>query len=214
MNNTARAEIFDRLYKGQKTVDAFPDKAEIWKAPLLSLEEKKQQFTEKLQKAFATVVMTKEDTLAATLSSLLQEHNIKKIVYGLNVWSTALVESLPVDKIAYSAAIEHIRDELFSNVDASITTTKGGIAENGTLLLHPSPDEPRTLSLVPPIHIALVKVSELFSSLSEVIEQQQWDISRPTNMLLIASPSRTADIELVLAVGVHGPKKLIVVLIE
>ena len=214
MNNTARKQILDALYKGKKTVEAFPPKTESWRALELSSQEKKSQFTKKLQNAFATVISIKEENLLTTLTTVLQENEIKKISYGHNVWSTPIIESLSIEKLPYSSSIETLETELFHNIDAGITTTKGGIAENGAIILHPSPEEPRALSLVPPVHIALVRESELFSSLAEVIEKQEWNDKRPTNMLLIASPSRTADIELVLAVGVHGPKKLIVILIE
>ena len=214
MNNTARAEILATLRKGQKTTEAFPPRAEPWRAPDLSKEEKKEQFIKKLQNVFAVVITTKEQDLSSTLTSILQEYEIKKVAYGLNVWSTPTIESLSVEKLPYSSSIEELQSELFHGVDAGITTTKGGIAENGAMVLQPSPEEPRTLSLVPPLHIALVKEQDLFSSLAEVIETQNWNASMPTNTVLIASPSRTADIELVLAVGVHGPKKLIVVLIE
>lgn len=214
MNNISRAEILSALRKGQKTTDAFPPKTERWEAPLLSDKEKKDMFVQRLQAAFATVITTKENNLLSTLTSILQEHEVKKLVYGLDVWSTPIVEQLSVEKLPYSSVIEEIESDLFHTVDAGITTTTGGIAENGALVVHPSPQEPRTLSLVPPIHIALVREKDLFSSLAEVIRTQDWNTSRPTNMVLISSPSRTADIELILAVGVHGPKKLIVVLIE
>lgn len=214
MNSTARNDILNKLKEGRGSVDAFPPKVDLWKAPLLSEEEKKERVCSQLEKVFATVVRTKEQDLSTTLSNVILQHGIKKIAYGLGVWSTSIIETLDTEHIPFTASIEEYKNSLFHDVDAGITTTKGAIAENGAILLHPSPEEPRTLSLIPPIHIALVRAKDIFSSLTEVIEKQQWNTVRPTNILLIASPSRTADIELVLAVGVHGPKQLIVVVIE
>ena len=103
---------------------------------------------------------------------------------------------------------------LFNEVDASITSTRGGIAETGSLILWPNEDEPRLMSLVPPVHIAVLRASELYTTFHEAMKAQNWAAGMPTNALLISGPSKTADIEQTLAYGVHGPKELIVLIIE
>ena len=99
-------------------------------------------------------------------------------------------------------------------VDAGFTTTLGGIAETGTLVLWPNADEPRLMSLLPPIHVALVQESAVTDSLAELIRVQDWAARMPTNAVLISGPSKTADIEQTLAYGVHGPKELIVLVVK
>ena len=106
------------------------------------------------------------------------------------------------------------RQYLFNEVDASITSTRGGIAETGSLILWPTPDEPRLMSLVPPVHIAVLNASEIYTTFHEAMISQDWASGMPTNALLISGPSKTADIEQTLAYGVHGPKELIVLVIE
>jgi len=101
--------------------------------------------------------------------------------------------------------------ELFANIDAAVTTTRGAIAETGTLIVWPSADEPRLNSLVPPMHVALLDVEKIVDTLDDAIEE--WN-EMPPNALLISGPSKTADIEQTLAYGVHGPKRLVVVLIS
>lgn len=110
----------------------------------------------------------------------------------------------------YDRPIESWREKLFAEVDAGITSTLGGIAETGTLILWPNADEPRLMSLVPSIHIAVVDAQALYGTFREALREQQWHKGMPTNALLISGPSKTADIEQTLAYGVHGPRQLIV----
>ena len=106
-----------------------------------------------------------------------------------------------------------MKETLVSGVDAAITGVAGAIAETGSLVLRPTPDEPRLMSLLPPIHIAVLQESAIHDTLAGVMEQEQWAESMPTNLLLVSGPSKTADIEQTLAYGVHGPKELIVLII-
>ncbi len=116
--------------------------------------------------------------------------------------------------LLYDEPIESWQPYLFNEVDASITSTRGGIAETGSLILWPTPDEPRLMSLVPPVHIAVLNASEIYTTFHEAMLAQDWASGMPTNALLISGPSKTADIEQTLAYGVHGPKELIVLVIE
>jgi len=114
----------------------------------------------------------------------------------------------------YDRPVEAFKDELFTGVDAGFTGTVGGIAETGGLLLMPGPAEPRLLSLVPPIHIALLKSSTIQDTFWSAVKALGWGRRLPPNALMISGPSKTADIEQTLAYGVHGPKRLIVVLVD
>lgn len=70
------------------------------------------------------------------------------------------------------------------------------------------------MSLVPPVHIALLQADQIYDTLEQMMEAEQWSRQMPTNALLISGPSKTADIQQVLAYGVHGPKALIVLILE
>lgn len=119
-----------------------------------------------------------------------------------------------VELLAYDQPVEAWKEELFWNVEASLTGTLGGIAATGTLVLWPDRHEPRLMSLVPPVHIALLKASEIHDNLYEMMVAQDWAAGLPTNVLLVSGPSKTADIEQVLAYGAHGPRELIVLVLE
>lgn len=115
---------------------------------------------------------------------------------------------------AYDKPVEAWKEELFFNTPASLTGTLGGIASTGSLILWPTPAEPRLMSLVPPLHIALLKASEVYDNLHQVMQLQHWAERLPTNALLVSGPSKTADIQQTLAYGAHGPKELVVLILE
>jgi L-lactate dehydrogenase complex protein LldG len=109
------------------------------------------------------------------------------------------------------------RDELFA-CDAGVTTAQWGIAETGTLVLESACEQNRLLSLVPPVHIALLPVGRICHSLGEALERVRHadaatDLASRA-ITLITGPSRTSDIELTLTIGVHGPQAVHVVILE
>jgi L-lactate dehydrogenase complex protein LldG len=114
----------------------------------------------------------------------------------------------------YDRPVEEWKTELFDDTPASFTTTRGAIAATGSLIVWPTREEPRLMSLVPPVHFALLRASEIYDNLYEAQLGQSWSANMPTNALLISGPSKTADIEQVLAYGAHGPKDLIVLIVE
>ena len=99
-------------------------------------------------------------------------------------------------------------------MDAALTTAAGAVADTGALILRPTGAEPRLMSLVPPVHIAVLRADTVYPSLGDAMREGRWAEDMPSNMLLISGPSKTADIELILAFGVHGPKELIVLIVE
>jgi L-lactate dehydrogenase complex protein LldG len=100
--------------------------------------------------------------------------------------------------------------------DIGITTAQAGIAETGTLVLESDSERHRLISLVPPIHIAVLRASDicltLGDALARVRKKSMAEMSRA--ITFITGPSRTADIELTLAIGVHGPKELFVIICQ
>jgi L-lactate dehydrogenase complex protein LldG len=102
--------------------------------------------------------------------------------------------------------------ELFG-YDVGITGAQGAIAETGTLVLQSNCERHRLISLVPPVHISIIEASQLCLTLGEALSSLHRDGGDLSQAItFITGPSRTADIELTLAIGVHGPQKLFVII--
>lgn len=105
--------------------------------------------------------------------------------------------------------------ELF-DCDLGVTGAQWAVAETGTLVLESDAERHRLASLVPAAHVALVESRNIRQTLGEVLqvisERGERGLSRAVTF--ITGPSRTSDIELTLAIGVHGPAELYVVIIE
>jgi L-lactate utilization protein LutC len=102
------------------------------------------------------------------------------------------------------------REELLV-ADAGLTTAQLGIAESGTLTLIGDQERHRLVSLVPPIHICLLQRKNIVGTMSEALAQLQAGEAISPLATFITGPSRTADIELQLVLGVHGPRHLRIV---
>jgi len=128
----------------------------------------------------------------------------------------ALAAALPVgmQTLSFSQPLEAWKDSLFSAVDAGFTVARSGIAATGTLVLAPDAGTPRTVSLVPPLHVALVYASTLHADLHAAMHSEGWSTGMPTNLVLVSGPSKTSDIQQTLAYGAHGPAVLWVVIVD
>ena len=98
------------------------------------------------------------------------------------------------------------------DAQAGITGALAGIAETGTLVLSEGEGQALRASLVPEIHIAVLQVSQLVQTLEGALQQPE--VSAAAASVLISGPSRTADIEMTLTIGVHGPRELHVFLVD
>ncbi|WP_300674693.1 lactate utilization protein [Desulfoluna sp.] len=216
---SARTQILSRLYKNAGAIAPYTPEAAHWSPPALSPAKRINRFVELMEAVRSEVYRVKGNAWVDALRKLLQTRELATLAYGKKTWCGDLLEKSwaakphPTNLIPWTQDIEEFRDELFG-ISAGITTTMGGIAEAAAMILWPTPEEPRLLSLVPPVHIALVKASEIYTSFPEALKKLDWAKKAPTNSLLISGPSKTADIELILQFGVHGPTDLIVFLIE
>jgi L-lactate dehydrogenase complex protein LldG len=104
--------------------------------------------------------------------------------------------------------------EAFFAADVGITGVDFLIAETGSLVILTAPGQPRSLSLLPPIHIAIADRGQLLPDLFDLFERPARHPRLPACLSLITGPSKTGDIELRLVTGVHGPGEVHVVLID
>ncbi|MCG8588615.1 MAG: lactate utilization protein [Proteobacteria bacterium] len=98
-----------------------------------------------------------------------------------------------------------------ADVDLAITAAEAGLADTGTLVLRPGPAHPRALSVLAPVHVAILREEDLHPHLAAFAASEARRPRHPC--ILVTGPSRTADIEMILTRGVHGPRTLHVVLV-
>jgi L-lactate dehydrogenase complex protein LldG len=220
MSEQSRERIFARLATGSQQASV----PIVKPAPIPAKTYNQAQKIEKLKtlmEAMRTEVhVTDAQNWIHQLEEILKSRELKSLVYPprtalgdrlASIWekgASGLPQLIPYDK-----EIEDFKEQLFT-IDAGITPVAGAIADPGALILWPSENEPRLMSLVPSIHIAVLEADKIFSSFLEAMQHGKWAAKMPTNIVLISGPSKTADIEMTLAFGVHGPRELIVLILE
>ncbi len=144
------------------------------------------------------------DDLQAALADLVEAEAVKKAtlwaIPELQAWNVAgRLKGLGVDLVSPQAGMRAVAE-----CDLGVTGVDAALPETGTLLLRSSPEKPRVVSLLPRVHLAILRPSALRADLHQAFAEVKGD----GYVVLVTGPSRTADIELTLTLGVHGPKSL------
>jgi L-lactate dehydrogenase complex protein LldG len=94
---------------------------------------------------------------------------------------------------------------------ATVEEVVAGIAETGSIVVTSANDRAVQASLLPMSHVAILSASNIFETLDDFFNGIGNTI--PSNITFITGPSRTADIELTLTIGVHGPEKVFIIVV-
>lgn len=213
--NNARENILQRL--GQLRSQAPEAVPRYLPRHGWSREQRIENFSRQITSVHAEVHRVQQADWLQLLVGLLREKDIRQLLISDTTPTGKTVVSAKPEKLQflhYQQEMENWKTDLFTEVDAGLTETRGAIAETGSLVLWPGIDEPRLISLVPPVHIAILDADRIFETFAQAVSEQEWAEGMPSNALLISGPSKTADIEQVLAYGVHGPKELVVIIRE
>ena len=156
------------------------------------------------------------DTLESTIAEILGEVKAKEVLYNTDV--SLDFKGMEAKFIPYTQSVDSMRGELFG-IDTSIVEARCGVANLGIVGLSANPQAPRLSSLITNNCIYLLKKEHIVENLYAGIECiKTYEKNRsgseilPTNIIFVAGPSRTADIELQTVFGVHGPRVVYVVL--
>lgn len=146
------------------------------------------------------------DGLADALAALVRDEDVKKAT----LWPIPALAELCVAEALTRLGVEIVSPyagkEALATCDLGITAADHAFPETGTMLLRSTPERPRMVSLVPRVHLALIDPGILRADLSPAFEQ----VKGEGYFVFVTGPSRTADIELTVTIGVHGPKALYV----
>jgi L-lactate dehydrogenase complex protein LldG len=212
---SARATILDNLRSRRSAFPQPQPDFSVVQRKKWNARQRVSRLKRMMQAVHTEFVECERDHWLAGVQQVVAAKDIRTLMYGQHPsLTTPLAEwdaPATLQRIPFVEAFEQTKDTIFG-VDAAITTTLGGIAETGSLIVWPNAQEPRTLSLVPKVHIALLDSKRIYNTLYEAITQEHWSEQLPTNALLISGPSKTADIEQTLVYGIHGCKELVVLL--
>jgi L-lactate dehydrogenase complex protein LldG len=95
---------------------------------------------------------------------------------------------------------------------AEVSEAAYGLADTGSVVLAAAPEEPRARSLLPDVHVSVLREDRILAGLEELFDAVGGDL--PSALAIVSGPSRSADIEQRLVVGVHGPGEVHVVLVS
>lgn len=116
--------------------------------------------------------------------------------------------TLPDEEQARAARLDGLE-----GATVGVTGALAGLADTGSLVLVSGSGRGRLASLLPPVHVALLPLASLYPSMAAFLAAHPGAARQASNLVFISGPSRTADIEKTLTLGVHGPRELHVVLL-
>jgi len=191
------------------------------------VENLADQFSAELRSLSGTVYRVADDAGAvAQIGAILAEKGAFQVIaWNLGqIGLAGLPQLLAQRGISITSANIHgderkARLQALDPATVCISGVDAGIAESGSLLLRHGPGRPRLASLLAPYHIAVLRSGQIVRGLGDALAQARArhgsDIFTDTsNLTLITGPSRTADIEMTLSLGIHGPQEIHVVLVE
>lgn len=207
-----------------------------------SLVQQRPQLVERVQRELSGVsgVVTQVRSAVEAVQYITRLAQEKQITLMVR-WQSALLDTLEVNTALQqqgvtvhttvppaptasdgTAALVTRRQELrelLAHAGMGLSGVDYVIAETGTLVLQAVAGQMRGVSLLPPLHVAVARTSQILATLADFLlltqatgQDLQQQLTSCTSF--ITGPSRTADIELQLTVGVHGPKELHLILLD
>ncbi len=171
----------------------------------LTTSEQVERFTKELAALSGSVTRCTADDLAVRLLEELRQLEIETLqAWDEDYFPNGLIPKLRLGGIQVQAQPD-------PTLRAGLTGALAGIAETGTLVLPGGTGRPLTASLLPEIHFAVLRQEDLVQTLVEALHLPA--IRKSSAVVLTSGPSRTADIEMALTIGVHGPKEVRVFII-
>ena len=208
--NPARDELLGKVrdalkHRANSTLPSVPLAARISsRAPGDVNAELSQLFAEIEKLGGKTRRLTDAANLKDALQDLMRVEAIKKAT----LWQTTELNELGVEEVLTSLGVEivspYVANRAVAECDLGITGADYALPETGTLVLRSSIEKPRIVSLLPRVHLAIIQPGSLRADLHQVFDE----VKRDGYFVFVTGPSRTADIELTLTIGVHGPQAL------
>ncbi|WP_276479912.1 LutC/YkgG family protein [Paraflavitalea pollutisoli] len=205
----ARESILKKIRKAltQSTPLPFPQSEGSSSVFQPSQQELEVQFAEQFSKLQGKFVFClNEQELAVQLNHVVSH----------NQWANIYCrEQALKQRLSANGFQQHQHGDVAS-CDAAITTCEWLVARTGTIVMSTGQQSGRTVSVYAPIHICIAYTSQLVYDIRDGLQaaREKYGNDLPTLITFASGPSRTADIEKTLVVGVHGPKEVYVFLVD
>ncbi|MEX2673555.1 MAG: LUD domain-containing protein [Phycisphaeraceae bacterium] len=175
-------------------------------------------FAERAEAVGVSVRRCKAADLAGTLGELLDEHEVKTLTLAEEQIAGGAALAAGLDERGYELRAWQDDRSMTGHydVDAGVSGCGAVLAETGTIIYRSGEGGGRGHMLVPPIHVVVVRRSQVLADMVDYMGQQAGlrPEQLPSSQSMITGPSKTADIEGVLITGVHGPGKVAVIVLE
>ncbi len=223
----SQAQLFERIRRSLRTAILPSAAASITSDVQTAPVEKRvlvEKFVQELKSAGAKVWLAprSNDAVDITLNLLRESCPSREILawdgseFPVPELGNALQKSgfvrldtnLPDDR-----ELRRLRLAELGRASAGLTGAQAGLADSGSLALLSGPKRPRLSSLLPPLHIAILSTQVIYSGMAAYFEAHPKDVLQASNLVFITGPSRTADIEQNLTMGVHGPRELATIVV-
>jgi L-lactate dehydrogenase complex protein LldF len=158
------------------------------------------KFSEELTALDGEFTLCAPDDLARLISNELASLEVSTI----HTWAKSALPPGLIDDLEEGGVV--VQEELDSEVKVGLTGAEAAIADTGTLIVPSGIGRPQFASLTPEIHFAVLNANDICRDLSQGLDLPV--IRQSSSISLISGPSRTADIEMTLTLGVHGPRKV------
>ncbi len=170
-----------------------------------------ERFLERVQRVAGVGrrIPDQPDRLAPVLANLCEQLGVRRAVVSADSICEAARALLGAAGDATSSADA-------ASADLGVTGAAYAIAATGSLVLETARPDVRHASLLPPVHLAIVSAAQMLATPGDLFRHfgERFDGGIPRSLTLVTGPSRSADIEMQLILGVHGPKALWVVVLE
>lgn len=208
---SARAHILDAVRTALQDAPAVPEIPRDYRTAVeLGADELTHLLVDRLEDYKAGVTVVEAADVAATIRGLLADAATYVVPAGLDpAW---LAWETNPSRVKYDGGGHGARSVAeLDAIDAVVTSSAVTVAESGTIILDGSPDQGRrVISLIPDHHICVVHSGDVTAILPEALRR----IDGTLPLTMISGPSATSDIELERVEGVHGPRRLDVIIVR